>query len=86
MKIDTYTKIILTVIAINLTVIVGYGAVKGFIPDAFASENQRVYVTGGKMRVSIFSTDDSRCAAVAGITTGDNPQVDALLVGNVIEN
>lgn len=85
MKNDIYTKSTLTIIAINLTAVVGYGAAKGFIPDAFASGLQRVYVAGGAMRVSICSTDGSRCAAVAGISTGGNPEVDALIVGNIIE-
>jgi hypothetical protein len=44
--IDRYTKVLLTVIAVNLTVMVGWGAVKVLVPEVRAYDN-KVYVEGG---------------------------------------
>jgi len=44
--IDRYTKVLLTVIAVNLTIMVGWGAVKVFVPDVVASSTQDVYIVG----------------------------------------
>ncbi len=44
--IDRYTKVLLTVIAVNLTVMVGWGAVKVLVPEVRADDN-KVYVDGG---------------------------------------
>ncbi|MBZ0073155.1 MAG: hypothetical protein K8I04_15670 [Gammaproteobacteria bacterium] len=47
--IDRYTKIILTVIAINLTVIVAGDAAKLFIPEVWAQQTIPVFVEGGRL-------------------------------------
>jgi hypothetical protein len=46
--IDRYTKVLLTVIAVNLTVMVGWGAVKVLVPEVRAYDNT-VYVEGGQL-------------------------------------
>ena len=45
--IDRYTKLLLTVIAINLTVIVGHGALKVAVPEVIAQNVVPVQVVGG---------------------------------------
>lgn len=47
--IDRYTKTILTVIAINLTLIVGDDLLTRVIPDAWAQEPMAVRVVGGRL-------------------------------------
>ena len=47
--IDRYTKIILTVIAINLTVIVASEVLTFVIPEARAQQTISVYVEGGTL-------------------------------------
>ena len=47
--VDRYTKVILTVIAVNLTVIVADILLPRLIPDAYAQSAQRVYITGGRL-------------------------------------
>jgi len=53
---DRYTKVILTVVALNLTLIVLNGALEKFVPEAWAQdlsvysrEPVGVYVIGGKL-------------------------------------
>ena len=45
---DRYTKIILTVIAINMTLLVVDSFLEKFIPNAWA-ETMKVYVNGGTL-------------------------------------
>lgn len=45
--IDRYTKLVLTVIAVNLTVIVADTLLSRALPDAWAQETIPVYVEGG---------------------------------------
>jgi len=47
--IDRYTKIVLTVIAINLTVIVVGDVGKLLVPKAWAQQTMSVYVAGGRL-------------------------------------
>jgi len=49
MNIDKYTKIILTIIALNTTLMVGDSLLSKFIPDAWAQETISVYVEGGRL-------------------------------------
>ncbi|MDB3945565.1 hypothetical protein N9444_06625 [Gammaproteobacteria bacterium] len=49
--IDRYTKVLLTVIAVNLIVMVGWGAVKVLVPDVRAYDNT-VRVEGGWLAFS----------------------------------
>lgn len=57
--IDRYTQILLTVIAVNLTLIVGWGAVKVLVPEVAASRDlvQHVYVTNDPLNVNIKEVD-----------------------------
>jgi len=47
MNIDKYTKIILTIIALNTTLIVGESFLSKLIPDAWAQDTVSVYIKGG---------------------------------------
>ena len=49
MKIDRYTKIILTIIALNTTLIVGDSLLGKLIPDVWAQDTINVYVEGGRL-------------------------------------
>ncbi len=49
--IDRYTKIVLTIIAVNLTLIVADAVLSRAIPDAWAQQ-QSVWVDGGNLRVT----------------------------------
>jgi len=49
MKIDRYTKIILTVIALNTTLMVADGLLNKLIPEVWAQGTNRVYITGGAL-------------------------------------
>ena len=49
MNIDKYTKIILTIIALNTTLIVGDSLLSKLIPDAWAQGTMNVYVEGGTL-------------------------------------
>jgi len=49
--IDRSTKVLLTVIAVNLTVMVGWGAVKVLVSEVRASYDQRVWIDGGTVEV-----------------------------------
>lgn len=46
--IDRYTKVLLTIIAINMSIMVGWGAVKVFVPEVVAQQTVPVYVKGGE--------------------------------------
>ena len=46
---DRYTKVILTIIAINLTIIVGDGFLMKFIPEVWAQSTVNVRVLGGRL-------------------------------------
>lgn len=52
--IDRYTKILLTVIAVNMTIMTGWGAVKVLVPEVRAYD-QSVWISGG--RVEVENTD-----------------------------
>lgn len=47
--IDRYTKLILTVIAVNLTIMTAGEIGRLLFPDAFAGERLHVYVDGGTL-------------------------------------
>jgi len=49
MNIDKYTKIILTIIALNTTLIVGDSLLGKLIPDVWAQGTMNVYVEGGSL-------------------------------------
>jgi len=49
MNIDKYTKIILTIIALNTTLIVGDSLLSKLIPDVWAQGTVNVYVVGGRL-------------------------------------
>ena len=49
MMIDRYTKILLKVIAINLTIIFGHGALKVAVPEVVAQQTVPVRVVGGTL-------------------------------------
>ena len=49
MNIDKYTKIILTIIALNSTLIVGDSLLSKLIPDVWAQSTMNVYVEGGRL-------------------------------------
>jgi len=49
MNIDKYTKIILTIIALNTTLMVGDSLLSKFIPDAWAQDTISVFVEGGRL-------------------------------------
>jgi len=49
MNIDKYTKIILTVIALNTTLMVGDSLLSKLIPDVWAQSTTNVYVKGGML-------------------------------------
>lgn len=46
---DRYTKVILTIIAVNLTLIVGDGFLRKAIPDVWAQNIVSVRVVGGQL-------------------------------------
>ena len=52
MKIDIYTKIILTIIAWNTTLMVGDSLLSKLIPDVWAQEQIHVWVDGGSVQVA----------------------------------
>lgn len=47
--IDRYTKVVLTVIAVNLTLIVAEGLLRKTIPEAWAQQTIPVQVVGGRL-------------------------------------
>ena len=47
--IDRYTKVLLTVIAVNMTIMVGWGAVKVLVPEVLAQAS--VWIDGGRVDV-----------------------------------
>lgn len=47
--IDRYTRVVLTIIAINLTIIVAHGVGELFFPEAWAQQTVPVYVQGGQL-------------------------------------
>ena len=49
MKTDKYTKIILTVIALNTTIMAADSVFKSLIPEARAQGTMSVYVEGGRL-------------------------------------
>ena len=49
MNIDKYTKIILTIIALNTTLMVGDSLLGKLIPDVWAQGTMNVYVEGGEL-------------------------------------
>ena len=59
MMIDRYTKFLLTVIAINLTIIVGHGALKVAVPGAIAQNVVPVRVVQGQAahEVEVYCTN-----------------------------
>lgn len=72
MKIDKYTKVILTIIAINLTII----SVREFITDAHA-------VVPDIQKVAICDMETNRYARIGGVSTGGSPETDALIVVDI---
>ena len=56
---DRYTKVLLTVIAVNLTIMVGWGALKVLVPEVIASRDlvQHVYVTNDPLDINIKEVD-----------------------------
>jgi len=75
MKTDFYTKAILTVIAANLS----WLAVKDFVPAATAGQS-------ALQRVVICNLTGERCATVARVQTKSNPELDALMVVDLLAN
>ena len=55
--IDRYTKVLLTVIAVNLTVMTGWGALEVFVPEVTAGGSQDVFIVGQGIGVEL----DVRC-------------------------
>jgi len=49
MNIDKYTKIILTIIALNTTLLVGDSLLSKLIPDVWAQDISHIYIEGGKL-------------------------------------
>lgn len=49
MNIDKYTKIVLTIIALNTTLMVGDSLLNKLIPEAWAQGTVNVYVEGGDL-------------------------------------
>lgn len=51
--VDKYTKVVLTIIALNLTIMTGKELLAGMFPKAFAEwEQQFVYIVGGELDYS----------------------------------
>lgn len=74
MKVDKFTKIILSVIALNLTII----SVQSFIPEASA-------VAPDVQKVAICDIDTNRCARIGGVSTDGGSETDALIVVDIKE-
>lgn len=51
--IDRYTKVLLTVIAVNMTIMVGWGAAKVFVPEVSAAAVQSVKIINDSFREAI---------------------------------
>lgn len=72
MKIDKYTKVILSIIAFNLTIM----SVKAFIPEVRAAMPEI-------QKVAICDIDTNRCARIGGVSSNGSPETDALIVVDI---
>ena len=59
MRLDIYTKVLLTVIAINLTVLTGWQTIKLFVPDVVAQQVVPVRIISGQAahEVEVYCTN-----------------------------
>ena len=67
--IDRYTKVLLTVIAINMTVMVGWSAAKVLVPEVVAGPVETVRVLGGNITVDRVPSERLTVEVVGTVAT-----------------